>query len=67
MTNGTHFWSGETNHCTIPGCTSAAVVVTLPVTITVEDTNGDPKEGLPVYAFDGTTYTGYNGTTDVNG
>lgn len=65
--NGTHFWSGETNHCDIPGCTSATVVVTLPVTISVQDTNGDPKEGLPVYAFDDATYTGYHGTTDANG
>ena len=65
--NGTQFWSGETNHCDIPGCSNAAVVVTIPVTVTVEDTDGTAKDGLPVYAFDGTTYTGYNGTTDVNG
>jgi len=65
--NGTQFWSGETNHCDIPGCSSAMVVVTIPVTVTVEDTDGTPKDSLPVYAFDGTTYTGYNGTTDVNG
>jgi RHS repeat-associated protein len=65
--NGTEFWSGETNHCDIPGCESASVVVTLPVTVTVEDTDGLPKEGLPVYAFDGSTYTGFNDSTDVNG
>jgi YD repeat-containing protein len=65
--NGTQFWSGETNHCDIPGCSNATVVVTIPVTVTVEDTDGTAKDGLPVYAFDGTTYTGYNGTTDVNG
>jgi hypothetical protein len=23
--NGTHFWSGEENHCTVPGCESALV------------------------------------------
>jgi RHS repeat-associated protein len=64
---GTQFWSGETDHCTIPGCLDATVVVTVPLTVTVEDTNGQPKEGLPVYAFDGSTYTDYHGTTDVNG
>jgi RHS repeat-associated protein len=65
--NGTQFWSGEANHCMVPGCVSASITVTLPVTVTVEDTDGAPKEGLAVYAFDGTTYTGYNGTTDING
>ncbi len=64
---GTQFWSGEVNHCTIPGCLDATVVVTVPLTVTVEDTNGQPKEGVPVYVFDGSTYTDYNGTTDVNG
>jgi RHS repeat-associated protein len=37
------------------------------VTITVQDTDGLAKEGLKVYAFNGTTYTGYNGTTDASG
>ncbi len=37
------------------------------VTVTVEDTNGVLKEGLPVYVFDGSSYTGYSGTSDVNG
>ncbi len=65
--DGTQFWSGDVNHCTIAGCESATVEVTLPVTITVLDTDAVPQEGLPVYVFDGTTYTGFNGTTDVNG
>jgi RHS repeat-associated protein len=65
--NGTQFWSGTSNHCDVPGCSEATVVVTIPVTVTVEDTDGLPKEGLPVYAFSGGTYTGFNGTTDVNG
>ena len=64
---GTQFWSGTTDHCTIPGCLDAAVVVTVPVTVMVEDTNGTPKAGLPVYVFDGTTYTGFNGTTNASG
>ena len=64
---GTQFWSGETDHCTIPGCLDATVVVTVPLTVTVEDTNGQPQEGVPVYAFDGSTYTGFNGTSDASG
>lgn len=37
------------------------------VWVTVEDTNGNPESGLRVYAFDGGTYTGYNGTTNASG
>jgi RHS repeat-associated protein len=62
--DGTQFWSGEANHCDVPGCLATEVVVTLPVTVTVLDTDGDPQAGLPVYAFDGDTYTGFSGTTD---
>jgi hypothetical protein len=65
--NGTHFWSDEINHCTIPGCETATVVVTLPVTVTVTNTDAVPQGGLPVYVFDEATYTGFNGTTDVSG
>ena len=61
---GTQFWSGEANHCDVPGCLTAEVVVTLPITVTVLDTDGNPQAGLPVYAFDGDTYTGFSGTTD---
>jgi YD repeat-containing protein len=65
--NGTQFWSGPENHCDIPGCTGAAVTTTIPVVVAVQDTNGTPESGLRVYAFDGTTYTGYNKTTDASG
>jgi hypothetical protein len=65
--NGTQFWSEAESHCTIPGCTSAQVTVTQPMVVTVLDTNGSPKEGLNVYAFDGTTYQDYHGTTDADG
>jgi RHS repeat-associated protein len=65
--NGTQFWSGASNHCDVPGCGSANVTVTNPVTVTVQDTDGAAKSGLKVYAFNGSTYTGYNGTTDANG
>ena len=65
--NGTQFWSGEVNHCDVPGCSDATVVVTIPVTVTIQDTNGALKEGVPVYAFDDAAYTGYSGISDVNG
>jgi len=65
--NGTQFWSSGTNNCTLPGCLNGLITITLPILISVQDTGGSPKSGLPVYAFNGTTYTGYNGTTDVNG
>jgi hypothetical protein len=65
--NGTQFWSGAANHCDVPGCESASVTVSKPLTLTVLDTNGSPKSGLNVYAFNGTTYTGYNKVTDANG
>jgi RHS repeat-associated protein len=65
--NGTQFWSGASNHCNIPTCGSAAVTLTKPLTVTVQDTNGVAKSGIKVYAFNGATYTNYSGTTDANG
>jgi RHS repeat-associated protein len=65
--NGTKFWSSDANECVLPGCASAAITLTKPVTVTVKDTAGAPKEGLTVYAFDGTTYKSINGKTDANG
>lgn len=43
------------------------MTVTIPVTVTVQDGNGLPKSGTKVYAFNGTTYTGYNQVTNHNG
>ena len=37
------------------------------VTVTVADTNNNPAVGLPVYVFNGTTYTGQNGVSDGSG
>jgi YD repeat-containing protein len=65
--NDTQFWSGAANHCTIPGCETASVEVTKPVTVSVVDSDTTPQEGLNVYVFDGTTYTSYNGVTDASG
>ena len=64
---GTQFWSGGTDHCTCPGAKPRTVIVTLPVTVTVTDTDVVPQEGLPVYVFDGAAYTGYNGVADAAG
>jgi len=41
--------------------------VALPVTVKLQDTDGAPKAGLPVYAFSGGAYTGYHGTSDADG
>ncbi|MEJ2749706.1 MAG: hypothetical protein P8183_17635 [Anaerolineae bacterium] len=67
--NGTQFYSGGasgSDTCTVPTCTTDEVVVTTPVVVTAQDSNG-PLEGLNVYAFSGTTYTGKSGMTDING
>ena len=65
--NGTQFWSGAANHCTVPGCTAAAITTALHTVMTVQDSGGTPEVGLFVYAFNGTTYAGYNKTTDASG
>jgi RHS repeat-associated protein len=65
--NGTQFWSSEANHCDVPGCHAASVTVTIPVTVSVLDQAGTPYPDLPVYAFSGDTYTGFNGTSDAEG
>jgi hypothetical protein len=65
--NGTQFWSEASNHCDVPGCASASVTVSKPVIVTVLDTNEAPKAGLKVYAFNGSTYTGYSKTTNTDG
>ena len=44
-----------------------SVEVTKPVTVTVSDTDAVLKEGLNVYVFYETTYTGYAGLTDTAG
>ncbi len=35
--------------------------------MTIQSQAGAPYPNLKVYAFDGTRYTGFNGTTDANG
>jgi RHS repeat-associated protein len=65
--DGTKFWSGANNHCDLPGCPGAEITVTIPVVISVADTDGTYVEGVKVYAFDGETYTGYSDTTGPAG
>jgi YD repeat-containing protein len=67
--NGGQFFSSETNQCAVPSCTDVSITVPQfeSVTITVSDSHNVPQVGLPVYAFDGSTYTGYNSNTDENG
>jgi hypothetical protein len=65
--NGTRFWSGSRNHCTIPGCSSVTVTTTVPVTVTVIDASNTPQANVPVYVFDGKTYAGYSQSTNSAG
>ena len=65
--NGTQFWSGASNHCAVPGCTTASVSTTNSITVTVLNTDAVSEPGLNVYAFNGATYTNYSATTNENG
>ncbi len=65
--NGTQFWSDIQNDCTIPGCETASITMTIPVTVTVQSQTGAPYPDLPVFVFSGETYTGFNDISDVNG
>lgn len=47
--------------------TNLYVVVTIPLTVTVQSQTGAPYAGLPVYAYSGEDYSGDHGTTDENG
>jgi len=65
--NGTQFWSDTANHCSVPGCSSASITVTKPVTVAVRNTDGAAMTGLMVYAFTGSTYVNISGVTDAGG
>ena len=65
--NGTNFWSGTVNHCSVPGCNSAQIIVPGPIPVTVLDSDDMPQVGLPVYGFNERTFAGVSGTTDRNG
>jgi hypothetical protein len=65
--NSTQFWSGTTNHCSVPGCTSVTLTTTVPVTVTVLDAYNAPQANVAVYVFDGATYTNYSKSTNSSG
>ena len=65
--NVTQFWSADANHCAIPGCSEAAITVSLPVTVTLADTGGALISDINVYAFDESTYKNFSKQTDENG
>ena len=65
--NGTQFWSSSDNTCTIPHCSNVDITVTQPVSVKVEGVDHSAFENIKVYAFDGTTYKGYSGTTGKDG
>ena len=65
--NGTQFWSETDDHCVIPGCEASLVTVTVPVSVQVWQWDTGPLSGIPVFAFQGSTYTGYHATTDDDG
>ena len=65
--NGTQFWSDAENHCDVPNCPQITITVTVPLTVTVEDTGGTARAGLPVYVFDGNTYTNFSSVTGADG
>jgi RHS repeat-associated protein len=51
IAGGMYFDSSTSNDCTIPGCTSASIVVAH-VLVTVKGTNGIPAAGVTVMAVD---------------
>jgi len=65
--NGTAFWSGTSNTCTVPICSSDSVTTTVPVTVTVLNGSDLPEANLLVHAFDGSTFTGFSAMTDAQG
>ena len=67
VVNGLTYWSGTSNTCTLPGCSSDAITVPAPVTVSVTNANGVVQGGMTVYAYSGTTYAGSTRTTDGSG
>jgi len=67
--HGAQYWSGTTNHCAVPECSTAAISVPryAQVTVTTANRIGEPQTDLPVYAFNGSAYTGLSGVTGADG
>ena len=67
------YFSAETNHCSVPTCTSADFITPVigQVAVHVENTTGEVQNNNPLTVFrivDGAlVFTGISGWTDVNG
>ena len=64
--SGTQFYTGSSNHCAVPGCTSVAHEIPESVVVTVDGDFG-PETGLSVYAFNDNSYVNKSAITDANG
>ena len=67
LMNGTSYWSGPSNTCILPGCSSDSIVMPALVTVTAADGNGVAQAGVTVYLYNGSTYADAYKTTDANG
>ncbi len=61
--------SSEGDTFSVVGCTNAAITVPVfgAVSLTVNSSGGFAQPGVPVYAFNGSTYSGISGTTGEDG
>ena len=65
---GILYWSGSSNTCLIPGCTSDAVTLpTATVTVTVQDLNGVKVDSEAVYGYNASLDAWYIGTPNGSG
>jgi RHS repeat-associated protein len=65
--SGSEFVSGPANHCVVPGCTSASIAVSAPVSVTVTDTAGAPIVGKVVSWVNAGGDTGNGTQTNASG
>jgi YD repeat-containing protein len=67
--HGAQYFSATENDCTVTTCTTAAITVPVygQVTVTTQSSAGLGQADLPVYAFNGDTYTGISGVTGKDG
>ena len=63
------YFSSTENACAVPTCTTASVTTPVygEVTISVRSSQAQGQPDLPVYVFNGTTYSGLSGVTGADG